>query len=61
MNDAATQQAMACAVLDPTCASTTYGSWQTFQPASQTLQVLKDFGINLKNLINGVRVGLSKG
>lgn len=61
ITDGPLQSAMACAVLDPTCASTTYGAWQVFSPASGTLQTLKGFGLDLSQLVNDARISFSKG
>jgi hypothetical protein len=56
VEDGATNPGMACAVLDPTCASTTYGPWRTYGPASQNLEFLRAFGFDLTTLINNIRI-----
>jgi hypothetical protein len=61
ISDGPSQPAMACAVFDPSCASTTYGPWQPFSPASATLQNLKGFGLDLSQLVNDARISFSKG
>jgi hypothetical protein len=60
VSDGPTQRAMACAVTDPTCASTTYGAWESFQPASGTLALLANYGLSPQQIVNSVRVGFSK-
>jgi hypothetical protein len=60
VGDGPTQRAMACAVMDPTCASTSYGTWETFHPSSATLDLLKSFGADPAKIVNDVRIGFSK-
>jgi hypothetical protein len=59
IDDGPTQGQMACAVLDPTCASTRYGDVESFRPASLTLQTLKDFGVPLETIISRIDVQFS--
>lgn len=61
ITDGPSQSAMACAVLDPSCASTTYGTPETFSPASASLATLKQFGFDLSQLINDARISFTKG
>jgi hypothetical protein len=56
ITDTPSQYNYACAVFDPTCASTRYGSWELFDPASPTLSVLKSFGVDLGASISGIRI-----
>jgi hypothetical protein len=55
VSDGPTQFMMACAVFDPTCASTRYGVWETYD-ASATLALLKSFGLDLGSTISQVRI-----
>jgi hypothetical protein len=56
VSDGPSQYMMACAVFDPTCASTRYGAWETYDPASATLAVLKSYGVDLGSAISQIRV-----
>jgi hypothetical protein len=56
VTDTPTQYNYACAVFDPSCASTRYGSWELFDPASPTLSVLKSFGVDLGSAISAIRI-----
>src|SRR4051812_2006003 len=66
VNDGPTQTMMACAVTDPTCASTQYGPWEDFVPASAYIENLKaemkDAGIDLdlSKYLTGIRIQQTK-
>jgi hypothetical protein len=57
INDGPTQYNFACAVLDPTCASTRYGGWETTVPASATLAFVQNvFHADLSQVVSGIRI-----
>ena len=66
VNDGPTQSMMACGVWDITCASTRYGPWEDFTPASGYIDNLKaemkDNGIDLdlSKYITGIRIQQTK-
>jgi hypothetical protein len=54
------QSMMACAVLDPSCASTTYGGWQTIDPGASLDAFWNNFG-DPSTVVNDIRIQQVKG